>query len=77
MHNAARLAVFGCQQAGREPSLELWLALAKQHFDDAVKDCNASREAARKEYESSISPPAPETCAECGLTHDLCGCMPF
>jgi len=43
MRLAARFAVFGCECAGREPSLELWLALAKQQFEDAISDCAESK----------------------------------
>lgn len=38
MRLAARYAVFGADCAGREPSLQLWLALAEENFRDAVKD---------------------------------------
>lgn len=44
MRLAARFAVFGCQCANREPSLELWMALAKQQFEDAVRDCSDAQE---------------------------------
>ena len=43
---AARFAVFGCECAGREPRLELWLELAKEQFEDAIKHCAAAKEAA-------------------------------
>lgn len=38
MRLAARYAVFGADCAGRDPSLQLWLALAEQEFRDAVRD---------------------------------------
>lgn len=38
MRLAARYGVFVADCAGREPSLQLWLALAEQEFRDAVKD---------------------------------------
>ena len=38
MRLAARYGVFGADCAGREPSLQLWLALAEQEFRDAVRD---------------------------------------
>lgn len=43
MRLAARYAVFGADCAGREPSLQLWLALAKENFRDAVKDVAEAR----------------------------------
>jgi hypothetical protein len=42
MRNAARFAVFGSQCADREPSLDLWLAVAKEQFDLAVQDCKTA-----------------------------------
>ena len=38
MRLAARYGVFGADCAGREPSLQLWLAMAEQEFRDAVRD---------------------------------------
>jgi hypothetical protein len=38
MRHAARFAIFGAECAGREPSLDLWLAMAKENFIDAQKD---------------------------------------
>jgi hypothetical protein len=38
MKHAARFAIFGAECAGREPSLELWLAMAKENFIDAQRD---------------------------------------
>lgn len=43
MRLAARYGVFGANCAGREPSLQLWLALAEQEFRDAVKDVAESK----------------------------------
>lgn len=37
MAYAARYAVFGARCAGAEPSLELWMELAREEFDAAVK----------------------------------------
>lgn len=48
MRNAARFGVFGAQCAGREPSLELWLAVAREQFDEAVKDCATARSIAKQ-----------------------------
>ena len=46
MRLAARYAVFGADCAGREPSLQLWLALAAQEFHDAVKDVANAKDTA-------------------------------
>ncbi len=43
MRLAARYGVFGADCAGREPSLQLWLAMAEQEFRDAVKDVAESK----------------------------------
>lgn len=43
MRLAARYGVFGADCAGREPNLQLWLALAEQEFRDAVRDVAESK----------------------------------
>jgi hypothetical protein len=42
MKNAARFAVFGARCAGKEPSLKLWLDLARQNYFEAVDAVNRS-----------------------------------
>lgn len=51
MRLAARYAVFGADCAGREPSLQLWLALAEQNFQDAVKDVETAKSTALTQTE--------------------------
>lgn len=46
MRLAARYAVFGAECAGRAPSLQLWLAMAEQEFNEAVTDMATAAAAA-------------------------------